>query len=175
MKKVRVSLKRGAKLWSFMLYDSAESAFFLKHDPVPPEDEDDEYRRLVVLRPGDLAEIEWIGSEWVYDDEAELRKGLSTDFHLTHDKYDKIRVGKMSTVKPTSKGGEETAFLEIYSGWVHSGQIPWSDETTSDGVRITPIKGRIRSKFDFSKIFVDNGIDDSEPSSNETKEDIVLN
>lgn len=175
MKKVRVSLKRGVKSWSFVLYDSAESAFFLKDEPMSRDPSDEEYRRNVVIRPGDIAEIEWVGSEWVYDDESEVKKGLKSDFHLTHTKYDKIRIGKISMLKTSGKDTQKTGYLEVYSGWVHGGDVPWSQETAQESVRITPIKGKIHSKIDFSKIFVDSHLDDDETPEDEEQREIVLN
>lgn len=175
MKKVRVSLKRGVKSWSFVLYDSAESAFFLKDEPMSRDPSDEEYRRNVVIRPGDIAEIEWVGSEWVYDDESEVKKGLKSDFHLTHTKYDKIRIGKISMLKTSGKDTQKTGYLEVYSGWVHGGDVPWSQEAAQESVRITPIKGKIHSKIDFSKIFVDSHLDDEETPEDEEQREIVLN
>lgn len=175
MKKVRVSLKRGVKSWSFVLYDSAESAFFLKDEPLSNDLDDEEYRRVIVIKPGDIAEVEWVGAEWVYDDESEVKKGTKPDFRLTHTKYDKVRVGKISMLKTTGTDSQKTGYLEIYSGWIHGGDIPWTQEAAQDSVRITPIKGKIHSKIDFSKLIVDRETDDELSETNEESEEIVLN
>lgn len=152
MKKVRLNLKRGFKSWSFVLYDSAESAFYLKDEPIyDPTGE--EYRRVVVMRPGELVEVEWVGSEWVYDDETSSKKVSMSRMGPTYEKYDKIRVGKLTSAKKTAKAVEKPGYLELYSGWVPSGEVPWEPDDTQKSIRITPIKGKVVSQFDFSRLF----------------------
>lgn len=155
MKKVRLSLKRGSKPWSFILYDSAESAYFLKDEPLYPDGFEEEYRKIITLNKGDILEVEWVGSEWVFEDEHEdfLRKPVVLRPEV-FDKYDKVRVGKITPIKGTEEE-EKMGYLEVYAGWTFGGTVPWSAETTSHGLKITEVKGRIRSKFDFPKLFSD--------------------
>ena len=154
MKKVRLNLKRGVKKpWSFTLYDSAESAYYLKDEPPYPDGFEEEYRKIVSLNPGDILEVEWVGSEWVFPDENEdfLRKPVSLQAGV-YDKYDKVRVGKITPVKGVE---EKMGYLEVYSGWCFGGDVPWSPKTAQDGLKITEVKGKIVSKFDFPKLFSD--------------------
>jgi hypothetical protein len=156
VKKVRLNLKRGVKSWSFVLYDSVESAFYLQDEPIL-EDEDEEYRKVVTLRPGEFIEAEWIGAEWVYDDENdEISKRV---MRMSRQKYDKVRVGKLTPLKNETK---KTGYLEVYSGWVIGGQLPWVPQDDQSQVRITPIIGKIRSRFDFSKIFSEAHLDEED-------------
>lgn len=149
MKKVRLTLKRRTKAWSFILYDSPESAFFLRDEPIFGEFE--EYRRVITLSPGELIEVEWMGCEWIDDSDG-------TDIFATGtgkgQKFDKIRMGKITPVKNPSY---KASYVELHSGWVQSKDIPWRDEESRDDVRITPIKGRMRSKIDFSRLFEGQG------------------
>lgn len=148
MKKVRLNLRRGIRSWSFVLYDSAESAYFLRGEPI---EGDDEYRRLVELRPGEIIEAEWMGSEWVYSGALDPRG---------RDKFDKIRLGKVVPLK--SVEGQES-YLEIYSGWVADEELPWGPDDSRKDVRITRIKGKVRSKVDLDSLFSD--IEDVEGDS----------
>lgn len=149
MKKVRLNLKRGAKPWSFTLYDSAESAYYLKDEPPYPDGFEEEYRKIVTLKRGEILEVEWVGSEWVFaDEDLDYFRNPSTDY----DKYDKVRVGKITPVKGAI---EKMGYLEVYSGWVFGGDVPWTETTTQDGLKITEVKGKIVSKFDFPKLFSD--------------------
>ena len=154
MKKVRLNLKRGVKKpWSFTLYDSAESAYYLKDEPPYPDGFEEEYRKVVSLNPGDILEVEWIGSEWVFADDGSdfLQKPMNLGL-IEYDKYDKVRVGKITPLKGSE---EKMGYLEVYSGWCFGGDVPWSEKTTREGLKITEVKGKIVSKFDFPKLFSD--------------------
>jgi hypothetical protein len=175
MKKVRINLKRGVRTWSFVIYDSVESAFLLKDDPLESSETEDSYRKVVTLRAGDFMEVEWMGSEWVYDDggpDAPLLK-----YRSTSEKYDNVRIGKLSPLKDSAK---KLGYLEVYSGWVRGDQLPWIQRDDQKDIRITPIIGKIRSKLDFSELFseLDEELTAAEAEEAETSEDsgpIVLN
>jgi hypothetical protein len=154
LKKVRLNLKRGVKKpWSFTLYDSAESAFYLKDEPPYPEGFEEEYRKIVSLHPGDILEVEWVGSEWVFPDEGEEFLFKPTVLTTTFcDKYDKVRVGKITPVKGVE---EKMGYLEVYSGWIIGGDVPWIQDQGSSHLKITEVKGKMASKFDFPKLFSD--------------------
>jgi hypothetical protein len=153
VKKVRLSLKRGSKPLSFTLYDSAESAFYLKDEPPYPDGFEEDYRRVVTLKPGEILEVEWIGSEWVFADDLEdfLYKPLLFN-NNAYDKYDKVRVGKISPLKGSE---QKLGYLEVYAGWILGGHVPWESQVHQNGLKITEVKGRIQSKFDFPKLFSD--------------------
>lgn len=140
MKKVRLNLKRGIKAWSFTLYDSAESAYYLKDEPVM-DDDVEEYRRIVTMKRGESIEAEWLGAEWVYDE----------DDSKKYRKFDKVRLGKISKLKTSSRG---TNYLELYSGWVDHIDFPWAPDDSRNDVRIIRINGDKASSLDFSKLFV---------------------
>ena len=153
MKKVRLNLKRGSKPWSLTLYDSAESAFYLKDEPPYPDGFEEEYRRVVSIKPGEILEVEWVGSEWVFSDDGSdfLQKPMNLS-SVDYDKYDKVRVGKITPLKGSE---EKMGYLEVYSGWIFGGDVPWTETTMQDGLKITEVKGKIVSKFDFPKLFSD--------------------
>lgn len=165
MNKLRINLKKGVSSWSFVLYDSAESAYYLKDEPVYDDSVDEEYRKVITLTPGDSMEVEWVGSEWVYDD-VDGDDSPSTISTSPNEKFDKVRVGKLT---PVEGDPYRSGYLEVYSGWLISSQVSLFREATQKMIRITPIKGRIRSKFDFSKIFLEQKLDDSEPETREPK------
>lgn len=131
-----------------MLYDSVESAYFLQDDPSIDE-ETKEFRRLIYLKTGETLEIEWMGCEWVFGD-AELETGFPIKKHPDDKKIEKIRVCKITPVKKTEY---KSSYLELYVGWIHSGDIPWRRDDTRNDVRIIPIKGKIKSKVNFDELF----------------------
>jgi hypothetical protein len=146
VKKVRINLKRGVRSWSFILYDSAESAFFLRKEPIY-NDGMDEYRQVVNLRPGEIIEVEWMGSEWVYS-------GVSAG--LGQERFDKVRLGKLVPIKGST--GDD-AFIEAYSGWVVK-EVPWTPDDSRKDVRITPLHGKVKPKIELSNLFSEQ---DEEP------------
>lgn len=146
MKKVRLTLKKDSSGWCMVLYDSPESAFFLKHEPM--QSDSDEYRQLIELNPGETMEVEWCGSEWVYSGEP------------PYEKYDKVRMGKIIGADSAGRGG----YVELYSGWVVGGHVRWSSRDPQNGPRITRVNGRVKSKLDFSSLFEDEPADFPEPA-----------
>lgn len=125
-----------------MLYDSAESAYYLKDEPVM-DDEVEEYRRTVTMKRGEIIEAEWLGAEWVYDEDGEDPS--------RYEKFDRVRLGKIVNLKSIHT---PTKYLELYSGWVSPTQFPWKSDDTRGDIRITPINERVASKLDFSKLFI---------------------
>jgi len=148
VKKVRITLKKGKPDWSFTLYDSAESALYLRDDPRYDDNFEEEYKTNLTLREGDIFEIEWIGSEWVYPDDPD--RLIEPD--RLNDKYEHIRLGKLS-----SKSGvkDKSGYIEIYSGWIVGGTIPWGD-TKGLPVKAKEIKSKDESLIDFSELFRDD-------------------
>lgn len=174
MKKVRLNLRRGVKGWSFVLYDSAESAFYLKDEPFYGDDVDD-YRKVVSLMPGETIEAEWVGSEWIYADDSDPTRAVPST--QLQQKFDKVRLAKMVPIKGTP---QKTGILELYIGWVRGGDVDWAPSETQSKVRITPIKGKIRSKVDLSRLFVkhldgDDVLEEESEASNAQVEPTVLN
>lgn len=153
MKKARITLSKGIKSWSFFIYDSSESAFYLKE---LPDDEpfDEEYRRQVTIDRSDIVEIEWLGSEWVYHEELDKSE-----------KYDKVRLAKLIV---RGVGSRSMGYVEIYSGWLGGGVIDWTGalhKVIERPIKVTPIKGRMKHKLDFSRIFLEDPDIDEEAST----------
>jgi hypothetical protein len=150
VKKVRINLKPGSKIWSFFIYDSAESAYYLKDEDHVLEDESlEEYCKEVSLKRGEVLEVEWMGSEFIYDDETLEKK---TPIKLSHEKYDAVRIGKLTKIKTV---GYKTGYVETFAGWVKSDLfLPSKD--TQDIIKITKINGKKQSKLDFSQLFQSN-------------------
>lgn len=146
VKKIRVSLKKDRKSWSFVLFDSAESAFYLKDEKLT--ESDDEYYRIITLEPSDLIEVEWLGTELVYSDEYETDPTKPMKLH--HEKFDKVRLGKLT---PIVTRGHKTGYVELHSGWVVGDTFKWTSDEKQDDLKITRIKGKAVSKLDFEKLF----------------------
>lgn len=156
MKKIRLNLKRGVKSWSFTLYDSVESAYYMKDEPFM-DDEIEEYRRIVTLERGEIIEAEWLGSEWVYGEEDDAK----------YYKFDKVRMGKISNLKSQFTN---VNYLELYSGWVSSVEFPWKVDVSKNDIRITRINEKNVSKIDFSKLFLHQK-EESDDKADDSRDD----
>lgn len=141
MKKVRLSLKRGVKSWSFKLFDSAEAAYYLKND----ERDKSDYHQKLSLIPGSFMEVEWMGCEYLYDSE-NPEEGLPHNEY--HESFSKVRIAKLTKAKKI-KGRD---YVELAVGWVRENEIPWSQDT-HDNVKIIKINDNKKSKLDFSILF----------------------
>lgn len=174
MRKVRIILRKGAKPWSIVLYDAAESALFLSSEAIQANDD---YRKVIKLEQEDVLEVEWLGSEWVFRDEV---KDDSLTQGKPHIKYDKVKIGKMT---PIVGSAQRSGYLRIYTGWVTGDTIPWPDGDKRRGLKITHVKGKIQSKFDLSKLFVQDmtpisekeDVEDLQSSSTSSKKKKVIN
>jgi len=150
VKKIRVSLKRNKKEWSFTLFDSAESAFYLKDDIL--EFDSAEYYRKITLMPQEMMEVEWMGSEYIYSDEHEVDPAKFAS--IQHEKLDKIRFAK---VLPIQTAVQKTGYVEIYSGWVNGEIFNWMSGSVGQK-RGVPIKTQLitsdyDAKFDLKEMF----------------------
>ena len=146
MKKARINLKKNQLPWSFVLYDSVESAFYLKNEHLKANDMS--LCKVVVLKPNDIIEAEWIGSEYVYLDES---TESFENIDIQCEKYEKVRIGKITPLKKTTE--DKGYYVELYVGWLPNGSFQWTSDDTRDDVKITQIKGRVLSRLDFSKLF----------------------
>jgi hypothetical protein len=135
MKKVRLSLKRGTQKWTFILYDSAEAAFYLKNGIKEKSD----YYQDIDLKYGSFMEAEWLGSEYVYTDVT------NSD---GYESYDYVRLAKF--VKGTRTNPRD--YVEIANGWIVGGSIPWSEDCQSS-LKIIRLNEKRKHRFDFSVLF----------------------
>lgn len=77
----------------------------------------------------------------------------------------------MIPLKDVHRGG----IIEVYSGWLTDDPQIWSSGSQK-GVRITPIKGAMKSKIDFGPFFLEDDEDALGLKENEAEENIsVLN
>lgn len=145
MKRVRIKLKRGAKKnWSFSLYDSIESAYYITTDPEQTQSSIRDFSKTVTVSSKDVLEVEWLGSEWVYNDEDETFPKKTR--HA--EKYDNIAIGKTVATKRTT-----LEKVEVYTGWVRSGDVPLNQHDARDDIRIIRLSDVDEYVVDFSKFF----------------------
>lgn len=141
MKKVRLAPKKGST-WSFKLYDSAEAAYYMKED----ERDRSEYHQRIGLPEGSYMEVEWIGAEYIYDEDVE-------DISGWYESFDKVRLARVT------RGPGPKDSLILATGWVVGNTIPWSRKAHG-AIKISKINGRIKSKLDFSELFKELWRDD---------------
>lgn len=148
MKKIRITLQKNQDRWTFVLYDSVESAFYLKNEELKPNDL--AYCKIITLLPQETLEVEWMGMECVYLEESAEHK---TSDSMSHEKFEKVRLGKLSLNKKIDKLG---GYIELYSGWLPEGTLDWTAQMSRDDIQTTLIKGRVRHKLDFDNLFKDH-------------------
>jgi hypothetical protein len=146
VKKIRLSLKKSATYWSFNVFDSVEAAYYLREDPVDSVAWK-ERATVMSLEQKEFVEIEWLGCEYYYVD---TNHGPNPKISLNHERYDNIRAVKML---PSDVTSAKTSFVELYTGWVVGGAVPWTKQAAQKDIRIIPINEKVHSKFDFSKLF----------------------
>lgn len=143
MKKVRLTPKKGSS-WSFKLYDSAESAYYMKDD----DRDRSEYHQRIGLPEGSFMEIEWMGAEYIYDE-------TEADYRNWFESFDKVRLARVSPVS-----GQKDSLI-LATGWVVRDTIPWSRRSHA-AFKISRINGRIKSRLEFSELFKELWRDDPE-------------
>lgn len=148
MKKVRLAPKKGS-VWSFKLYDSAEAAYYMKED----ERDRSEYHQRIGLPEGSYMEVEWMGAEYIYDEDVET-------IDSWYESFDKVRLARVT------RGSGSKDSLILATGWVAGDTIPWSRKV-HEAIRISKINGKIKSKLDFSELFKELWRDDPDTLPND--------
>lgn len=149
------------------LFDSAEAAYYLKDNI--ESDPKKEYHQDVVLSRGSRMEIEWMGSEYLYDDEDATRFFPSS---MNHERFVRVRYGKYA-----GNTVDEGDAVELGSGWILGDEIEWSGGH-HDSVRIIPIKSNNKSILDLDELFCSLWDDEESPkitAEKEPEEKITLN
>ena len=165
MKKVCTTLKPRVKEWKFTIYESPDAAYYLSMSRDKITGTDSTYSHEFSLKKDEIAVIEWLGTEYIYDDESTSKNGQPRS--LQHEAYECIRMIKFPAAdKDKISEVSPYVFVEAHYGWVSKGIISWSNSTPNKKtVNLTSIP-----TVDFSKIFkeptnIDEGDKTISPSS----------
>jgi hypothetical protein len=138
MKKVRITVKKGAKGKKFQIFNSPESLYVWMNDPELQSSDrlDPSLGVTIQLKQGETMEVEWLGCEFI-----------SEEFFST--RADHIRLGKHIKITPSPV----KEIVGIHEGWVYEEII--SFKSSSDGctktLRLTP---KSKHKFDLEELFL---------------------
>jgi hypothetical protein len=150
MKRVRITTRKGHKNpWSFVVYDSVESAFCLRETP-PSESEEMGYSKTIEASRGDILEVEWMGAEWLSPRDL----GGPDETNVAPARYDLVRVAHAKSDVIDER--RQPKYVEIYSGWISGDALIWVNGATQNGAKITRILTEDESSFDFSVLFSDD-------------------
>lgn len=156
MKKVCLALKSKKTQWSFALYESAEAAYYLGADVVDIENvTDDDYSHVVTLKKGEVLIVEWMGSEYIYDDE-EKAMAEPSKASMKHHRFGCVRFVKLPALSKHQLVKELVhTYAEAHQGWIAAEALLFNPEHTHDNLRLLKNNEELLSSIDFSNIFKD--------------------
>jgi hypothetical protein len=93
----------------------------------------------VLLRPGEIMEVEWIGCEFVHEKDFELR-------------IDNIRLAKTMKIRSLEKSN----VVGVYSGWVIEDILSFKSGN-DEFVKRFRMTSKSKHKFDIQKLFTAKG------------------
>lgn len=139
MKKIRISVPKGAQGKNFNIFNSAESLYVWLNDPVLKSQEqlDPSLGNTVYLKRGEHMEVEWRGYELIYENNVLLFKA---DF---------IRL-----CKNMSSQNKNKYVVGIQDGWILHGDMEFKTKITKD-YKTTLLNERSRHKFDLEELFAE--------------------
>ncbi len=137
MKKIRITINKGATEKKFPVFNSPESLYVWLHDPVLQNNNrvDPDLGSIILLRPDEIMEIEWMGCEYIDDDHRILR-------------VDQIRLAKTMKTKSSSLDN----IIGVYSGWTIEDTISFKGGITAD-IRRSRLTPKSKHKFDIGELF----------------------
>jgi len=156
MKKVCLALKGRKSQWSFALYESAEAAYYLGADVVDIENvADDDYSHVVTLKKGEVLIVEWMGAEYIYDDEEKTMTEPSRA-SMKHHRFCCVRFVKLPALSKYQLVKELIhTYAEAHQGWIAADVLVFNPEHTHDNLRLLKNNEELLSNIDFSNIFKD--------------------
>ena len=151
MKKVRITVNKGSKGKRFPIFNSPESLYVWMNDPELQEMSklDPTLGTTIMLRPGEVMEIEWMGCEFIVEDK-------NTSMCV-----DEIRLAK--TIKIPASHAKLTNVVGVHSGWTTK-EILSFESTLEDDVKVMRLSGKAKHKFDIEKLFMSRGLVEEENS-----------
>lgn len=152
MKKIRASVTRGSNGKKFHIFNSPESLYVWLNDPELKEASrlDPSLGTTIMLRPGETMEVEWMGCEYINEDNYTLR-------------VDEVRLAK--TIKIDQPKLKINNIVGIHSGWTSDHIISFNNNSDDD-VKITRLSNKSKQKFDIEALFVSRGL--SEENTTDT-------
>ena len=146
MKKVRFTVNRGSHGKKFPIFNSPESVYVWLNDPELKEAPrlDPTLGSTVVLRPGETMEVEWLGCEFICEENYVIR-------------IDQIRLAKNMRVKSLQLNN----VVGVHRGWTIEEIISFKPGKDTD-IKRTRLTGKSKQKFNIEELFVTRGIEEKD-------------
>ena len=150
LKKIRITINKGSPGKKFPIFNSPESLYVWLNDPelqVTPR-MDPSLGSIVLLRPGETMEVEWMGCEFINDGGRVFR-------------VDQVRLAKTMKVKSLALNN----VIGIHNGWIT--EEIFSFKSGSDEViKRTKLTIKSKHKFNIGEIFESRGLLDKDDYEN---------
>lgn len=142
MKKIRITVNKGSTGKKFPIFNSPESLYVWLNDPELQSSPrmDPSLGSIVVLRPGETMEVEWMGCEFINDGGQIFR-------------VDQVRLAKTMKVKSLALNN----VVGIHSGWTTDDTLSFRSGNDNDSKR-TKLTNKSKHKFDIKEIFESRGM-----------------
>lgn len=158
MKKIRITVNKGSKGKSFPIFNSPESLYIWLNDPELQSMSklDPTLGTTIILRPGEVMEVEWMGCEFIPED-------VNTTLRA-----DEIRLAK--TLKIPATHVKIKDIVGIHSGWTNNEIFSFKNEC-GDDVKVIRFQTKTKHKFDIEKLFLSRGL--SEDNEKQDKPEVL--
>lgn len=147
MKKIRITVNKGSKGKKFPVFNSPESLYvWLYDEEIRASNKlDPSLGTMIHLRPGEVMEVEWMGCEYIYEED-----GLKA-------RADLVRLAKTMQVKTIST----KKLVGIYGGWTTDSIVRFKSEKSED-VRVTRLTTKSKHRFNIDELFDSHGMSEPE-------------
>ena len=146
MKKVRITVNKGSAGKKIPVFNSPESLYVWLHDPDLRYSQrlDPSLGSMIMLRPGETMEVEWLGCEFIYEVDQVLR-------------VDQIRLAKTMKVKSMSMSN----VIGVHSGWIVEEIISFKSGRNEE-IKRTRLTNKSKQKFNINELFISRGLDNNQ-------------
>jgi len=142
MKKIRITVKKGSMGKKFPIFNSPEALYVWMNDPELQEAPrlDPSLGSTVMLRPGEVMEVEWLGCEFFQENQQNFC-------------INQIRLAKTMKIK----GLDSSKIVGVHSGWTIK-EIMSFNSTTDDNVKYLKLTTKSKHKFNIEELFQNRGL-----------------
>lgn len=156
MKKVRITVVKGSQGKKFPIFKSPEALYVWMHDPDLQSTVrlDPTLGTSVFLRPGETMEIEWLGCEFLKEDNRIIR-------------FDQVRLAKSMKIKAL----EANKVVGVHSGWTIE-EIVSFKSGGDDDIKRVKLTTKSKHKFDIEELFAARGLSQKEDDYKVEPEDL---
>lgn len=144
VKKIRITVNKESKGKKFPIFNSPESLYVWLNDPELKDSQklDSSLGSYIVLKSGEVMEIEWMGCEYFNEKNQHFR-------------VDQIRLAK--TIKTPTVNN----VVGIYEGWIVEEIISFKNNK-DENIKTTKLTPKSKHRFDIEELFFSRGLSKEE-------------